>query len=148
MMTKTSHFATIPVVLPLIILKFGQILDAIPSNPAWNSFRNSSARFLSGLRYLSSSLKQHHSKTIIKVPPSRVDPPFFTRWLKRQIGSPLGTPKCVSLYKRRHFYSSFGVFGGKQYNKETNTALNYVWKTMPSQKQAGHLVTTNVKEKD
>ena len=78
MKTKTSHFFTIPVVLPLIILKFGQILDAIPSNPAWNSFRNSSARFLSGLRYLSSSLKQHHSKTTIKVPPSRVDPPFFT----------------------------------------------------------------------
>ena len=46
------------------------------------------------------------------------------------------------------FYSSFGVFGGKQYNKETNTALNYVWKTMPSQKQAGPMVTTNVKEKD
>ena len=77
-LVSTTCPATIPVVLPLIILKFGQILDAIPSNPAWNSFRNSSARFLSGLRYLSSSLKQHHSKTTIKVPPSRVDPPFFT----------------------------------------------------------------------
>ena len=48
----------IPVVTQSKILKFGQIRGATASNPAWNSFLNSSARFLSGLRQLFSSLQQ------------------------------------------------------------------------------------------
>ena len=47
---RTIAMVNVPVVTLSIMRKFGQILGAIPSNPAWNSFLNSSARFLSGLR--------------------------------------------------------------------------------------------------